>query len=193
MVSEDAGGAVRVLHGVWAGDALAVWAESDRAGSSPSTPPPAGGAHGRARPHPFALGARDLSALLVDAGIGADSAAHGTLDLSLPGDTSAPFPSTRAPGTAPAAFHPWRVPALRLDAASAEALLAAPARDIPGTASGPSLAHLRAVRDFAELLVTSGCVLPDLVGDPARARWRPAPLDWAEEHLAALTGALPPS
>ncbi|WP_198662576.1 SNF2 helicase-associated domain-containing protein, partial [Nocardiopsis sp. TNDT3] len=100
---------------------------------------------------------------------------------------------TRAPGTAPAAFHPWRVPALRLDAASAEALLAAPARDIPGTASGPSLAHLRAVRDFAELLVTSGCVLPDLVGDPARARWRPAPLDWAEEHLAALTGALPPS
>ncbi|WP_275101050.1 SNF2-related protein [Nocardiopsis dassonvillei] len=198
MVGEDAGGAVRVLHGVWAGEALAVWAESDRAesdraGSAPSTPPPAGGAHGRARPHPFALGARDLSALLVDAGIGAGSATHGTLELTLPGDTSAPFASTSAPGTAPAAFHPWRVPALRLDAASAEALLAAPAHDIPGTASGPSLAHLRAVRGFAELLVTSGCVLPDLVGDPARARWRPAPLDWAEEHLAALTGALPPS
>ncbi|NKZ01224.1 DEAD/DEAH box helicase [Nocardiopsis alborubida] len=177
---------MRVLHGVWTGDALAVWAEAD-----PSAAPPAEGAHGRARPHPFALEARGLRALLADAGIGADPATQGTLDLSLPGDTSAPFASTGAPDTAPAAFHPWLVPALRLDAVSAEALLAAP--DAPGTAPGPSLAHLRAVRDFAELLVASGCVLPDLVGDPARARWRPAPLDWAEEHLAALTGALPPS
>ncbi len=183
---------MRVLHGVWTGDALAVWAESD-----PSAAPPAEDAHGRARPHPFALETRDLRTLLADAGTGANartgasSATHATLDLSLPGDTSAPFASTGAPGTAPAAFHPWRVPALRLDSASAEALLASP--DAPGTAPGPSLVHLRAVRDFAELLVTSGCVLPDLVGDPARARWRPAPLDWAEEHLAALTGALPPS
>ncbi|MCK9869092.1 ATP-dependent helicase, partial [Nocardiopsis dassonvillei] len=210
MIGEDAGGAVRVLHGVWTGDALAVWAESVPSAPPPdetaaSAPPPAERAHGRARPHPFALEAHELRALLADAGIrtharnrpdtGTEAGAvtHGTLDLSLPGDTFAPFSSTRAPGTAPAAFHPWRVPALRLDAASAEALLSAPASDVPDTASGPSLAHLRAVRDFAELLVTSGCVLPDLVGDPARARWRPAPLDWAEEHLAALTGALPPS
>ncbi|MEV6817639.1 DEAD/DEAH box helicase [Nocardiopsis dassonvillei] len=201
---------MRVLHGVWTGDALAVWAESVPSTPPPdettaSAPPPAERAHGRARPHPFALEAHELRALLADAGIrtharnrpdtGSEAGAvtHGTLDLSLPGDTFAPFSSTRAHGTAPAAFHPWRVPALRLDAASAEALLSAPASDVPDTASGPSLAHLRAVRDFAELLVTSGCVLPDLVGDPARARWRPAPLDWAEEHLAALTGALPPS
>ncbi|PDP89483.1 ATP-dependent helicase [Glycomyces fuscus] len=184
---------MRVLHGVWAGDALAVWAESGQAGSAASTPPPAGNTNGRARPHPFALEAHELRALLANTGtgIGAGSATHGALDLTLPGDTRAPFPSARAPGAAPAAFHPWRVPALRLDPASAETLLAA--ADAPGTVPGPSLVHLRAVRDFAELLVTSGCVLPDLVGDPVRARWRPAPLDWAEAHLAALTGALPPS
>ncbi|WP_017568785.1 DEAD/DEAH box helicase [Nocardiopsis halotolerans] len=176
---------MRVLHGVWTGSALAVWAEEP-----PSAPAARPRGDGRVRPHPFAVDARGLRALLDDTGAGPVTATAGHLELTLPGDTSAPFPSTDAPGTAPTAFHPWRVPALRLDAASAETLLAA---DLPGPAPGPSLVHLRAVRAFAERLVASGCVLPDLVGDPPRARWRPAPLDWAEEHLAALTGALPPS
>ncbi|NYH55005.1 superfamily II DNA or RNA helicase [Nocardiopsis arvandica] len=186
MVGEGTGGAVRVLHGVWAGDALAVWAETD---PSPASPPK--DAHGRPRPHPFALDARGLHALLRTPGPGPVTARAGHLDLTLPGEVHTPFASTGAPGSAPAALHPWSVPALRLDAASAEALLAS--APPPRARLGPSLAHLRAVRDFAERVAASGCVLPDLVGDPPRARWRPAPLDWAEEHLSALTAALPPS
>ncbi|MBR8744276.1 DEAD/DEAH box helicase, partial [Nocardiopsis sp. MG754419] len=58
---------------------------------------------------------------------------------------------------------------------------------------GPALLHLGAVHAFARGLVRAGGVLPDLVGSPPRARWRPAPLDTAEAHLAALTAALPPA
>ncbi|MEU0240538.1 DEAD/DEAH box helicase [Nocardiopsis sp. NPDC006198] len=170
---------MRVVHGVWVGDALAVWAEAD----APSREGRGGTGAGSPRPHPFAAGTAELRTLP-----GTGSASPLLLGLTLPGDTSAPSPSTAADGE-PAAFHPWRVPALRLPPAGAEAFLAA----APPVPAGPSLRHLAAVREFAEQLVTTGCVLPDLVGNPPRARWRPAPVDWAEEHLAALTAALPPS
>lgn len=173
-----------VLHGVWSEDALMVWGED-----TPVRPAGPGAAGGGARPHPFALHTRALRALVEGAGV--ERAAAARLEVTLPGDTAAPAPSLGAPDPATAAFHPWRVPALRLDAASAEAALTA--AEALGASCGPSLVHLRAVRDFAQCLVDSGCVLPDLVGEPARARWRPAPLDWAEQHLAALTHALPPS
>ncbi|WP_160050250.1 DEAD/DEAH box helicase [Nocardiopsis sp. FR4] len=176
---------MRIVHGVWDGDALAVWAEGVPAAGGET-----GSGDGRPRAHPFAVDARGLRALAGTADAGPDAevrAAH--LDLTLPGSVDAPSASTGAPEAGPAAVHPWRVPVLRLGAARAEEFLNRADR----TDAGPSLAHLRAVRDFAELLVRSGCVLPDLVGDPLRARWRPAPLDWAEEHLAALTAALPPS
>lgn len=187
---------MRVLHGVWIGDALAVWAETGPPPGADDRPDPSAdpGAATRAgghcprpsrapQPHPFAADAARLRALT--------SAAAGRplhLELTLPGDTAAPLPST-ATDPRPAAFHPWRVPALRLSPADADALLSGE----PPAPFGPSLAHLAAVRAFAGRLVASGCVLPDLVGTPPRARWRPAPVDWAEEHLSALTAALPPS
>ena len=177
---------MRVVHGVWTGNALTVWAED-----GPGAKAGSGGGNG-VRPHPFAWDVEGLRAVLRRVcGDGVSSARAGHLELTLPGRVLGPFSSTDAPGSAPAAFHSWNVPALRLDGADAERLLSAP--DLAGAVAGPSLEHLRAVRDFAERLVASGCVLPDLVGDPPRARWRPAPLDWAEEHLSALTAALPAS
>ncbi|MDE3724220.1 DEAD/DEAH box helicase [Nocardiopsis sp. N85] len=162
---------MRVLHGVWDRDALVVWGEGEA---------PDGGRAGD-RPHPFALGHRALRDLVpVPAGTV-------TLELRLPGTTAAPDRST-APSPEPAAFHTWTVPGLRLAPAAAERWCATMPRDV-----GPSLRHLKAVHAFARTLVETGCVLPDLVGDPPRARWRPAPMTWAEEHLAALSAALPAS
>jgi hypothetical protein len=189
-VEATTGGRVRVLHGAWVRDALVLWAESDgsaggrvRAHARPGDPPP----------HPLAADAAALRALLAAAGAGpvAERARDTRLVLELPGDGTAPCPSTGdAPGDAPRS--PWLVPGLSVSAADADAVLPLLARaDAP--APGPSLLHLAAVRDFAERLAAAGCVLPDLVGDPPRARWRPAPLDTAEEHLAALARALPPS
>ncbi|MGQ4268648.1 SNF2-related protein [Nocardiopsis changdeensis] len=179
---------MRVLHGVWDRDALVVWGE----GEAPGT--------GRAgdRPHPFALGHRALEALAggtehpspdaSDGGAGGRAAPERTvLELRLPGTTAAPDHSARA-SVEPAAFHTWTVPGLRLPPAAADRLLGS-----PPDGAGPSLRHLAAVDAFARALVDAGCVLPDLVGAPPRARWRPAPASWAEEHLAALTASLPAS
>ncbi|MEV2277023.1 DEAD/DEAH box helicase [Nocardiopsis sp. NPDC049922] len=182
---------MRVLHGVWVGDALAVWAEEARSASAPPGPGPAE-SPGR---HPFALTAGALRSLLESLGAG-EEAADATADelsLTLPGDDRAPARSDAAgSGGAPARLLPWRVPALVLDARRAETLLCALAGPGDGRVRrGPALAHLGAVRDFAERLVATGCVLPDLVGDPVRARWRPAPVEAAEAHLSALTRALP--
>ena len=175
-----------VLHGVWDADALAIWGEgTPRGGARSGEQNPSG-----AREHPFSVGVDALRRSMVEAGVAgaAGRATSGELVLTLPGDTTAPVASTAAhTDTGPAGFHRWRVPALRLPAADAESLLAR----LDQVRSGPALTHLAAVRAFAEHLVTSGCVLPDLVGRPPRARWRPAPLDRAEEHLAALTTALP--
>ncbi|MFD6098662.1 SNF2-related protein [Nocardiopsis flavescens] len=163
---------MRVLHGVWDRDALVVWGEAGERD--------AGEAAGE-RPHPFALGHRALAALVPGGGRTA------VLELRLPGTTAAPDRSAGASGE-PAAFHTWTVPAVRLDPGAADRLLGA----LPAGA-GPSLRHLAAVHAFARALVDAGCVLPDLVGSPPRARWRPVPASWAEEHLAALTAALPAS
>ena len=178
---------MRVLHGVWDRDALVLWGEGDTPGTGCTGP----------RPHPFALGHRELlEELTAEAGDPSpDSPDRGlrggagpertVMELRLPGTTAAPDRSTRASGE-PAAFHTWTVPALRLPPAGADRLLGS----LP-LGAGPSLRHLAAVRAFADALVDAGCVLPDLVGD--RARWRPAPAPWAEEHLAALTASLPAS
>nr|WP_121184816.1 DEAD/DEAH box helicase [Nocardiopsis sp. Huas11] len=185
------GGLVRIVHGAWVRDALVLWGETD------GDPARAGGAHARGgNPprHPRAAGVDALRALLgaVGAGPVAERARASELVLDLPGDGAGPFPSDSAPGHADATRSPWRVPGLALTAADADLLLPFLGHaDAP--VPGPSLVHLAAVHDFAERLVGAGAVLPDLVGDPPRARWRPAPMDTAEEHLAALTAALPPS
>ncbi|WP_306369322.1 hypothetical protein, partial [Nocardiopsis sp. CC223A] len=94
------GGRMRVLHGVWDRDALVVWGEGEAPGTGR-----AGG-----RPHPFALGHRELRSL-------ADGEPT-VLELRLPGTTAAPDRSTEASGE-PAAFHTWTVPGLRLPPAAA--------------------------------------------------------------------------
>ncbi|MGW5877990.1 SNF2-related protein [Nocardiopsis terrae] len=172
---------MRVLHGVWSRDALVLWGEGNPAPVPPAAKPGA---------HPFAAGTAELRDLVAKAGIDPDGPRSAELVLHLPGTEEAPAPSDTA-DTAPAEFRPWRVPALELSAARADALLAA--LDEPPCPLGPALTHLRAVHTFAERLILAGCVLPDLVGSPPSARWRPAPLDTAEAHLAALTDALPPS
>ncbi|MFW6640800.1 DEAD/DEAH box helicase [Nocardiopsis algeriensis] len=174
---------MRVLHGAWDGDALAVWGEGRPARS--------GGRDSASPPHPFALVPRALRDLLA-APLEGESLRVAPLELLLPGTPDAPEHSARA-SAHPAAFHSWSVPALRLAPAAAERLLSAleGRAEVAGAAVGPSLGHLCAVRGFAELLVRSDCVLPGLAG--GRARWRPAPLDPVREHLAALTAALPAS
>ncbi|WP_075924761.1 hypothetical protein [Nocardiopsis sp. CNR-923] len=168
---------MRVLHGVWVGDALAVWAERARSVAAASGPGPAAAP----RAHPFALSAGELRSLLGALGAGptASGAAADTLRLTLPGDDRAPARSDSAgSGGAAARLLSWRVPALVLDAYRAESLLDALAGPGDGRVRlGPALAHLGAVRDFAEHLVATGCVLPDLVatrlgraGGPPRSR-----------------------
>ncbi len=179
---------MRVVHGAWVRDALVLWGEADGGPSGASASadgPPA---------HPRAADADTLRALLASTGAGpvAERAQDTGLVVRLPGDGTAPCPSRADAAPEEGVRSPWRVPGLSLSAADADIVLPG----LAGTtvpAPGPSLVHLAAVHDFAERLVTAGAVLPDLVGDPPRARWRPAPMDTAEEHLAALTAALPPS
>src|SRR5699024_2365653 len=175
---------VLVLHGVWDADTLAIWGEvAPRAGARSGAQKTSGVGN-----HPFSAGLDTLRRSMIEACSteAADRAEPRELVLVLPGDTTAPAASTTA-HTDPGGLPPWRVRALRLPAADAERLLAR----LDHVRAGPALMHLASVRAFAEHLVVSGCVLPDPVGNPPRARWRPAPLERAEEHLAALTAALP--
>lgn len=176
-----AGGAVRVLHAVWSRDTLVLWGE----GGERECPTAPGTGE-----HPGAAGVAELRAVAAKAGIDPDSPGATAPLLRLPGNSSAPAPSD-TDDPAPAEFRSWTVPGLELTAAEADTLLSA--LDSLPVAAGPALTHLGAVHALAESLVRAGGVLPDLVGDPPRARWRPAPLDTAEEHLSALTRALPPA
>ncbi len=145
--------------------------------------------------HPFAEDVRVLRESITKAGVPDDAATPAELSLRLPERDGVPVHSRATTFDAPGAavgFGTWRVPALSLTAAGADLLLCA--LNTPhAPESGPALLHLRAVHAFAERLVRSGCVLPDLIGSPPRARWRPAPLDTAEAHLWTLTRALPPA
>ncbi|WP_460749182.1 SNF2-related protein [Nocardiopsis oceani] len=178
---------MRVLHGVWSRDTLLLWGEGE-----PGVPD--GDARRSPGAHPFGAGVTELREAVAKAGLDPGTVHTTDLVLSLPstatpdGDAPAPSGST---DPSPAALLPWRVTALELSSAEADTLLGA-LEQLP-CGVGPALTHLRAIHAFAEHLVRAGGVLPDLVGSPPRARWRPAPLDRAEEHLAALTDALPPS
>ena len=171
-----------------------VWAE----GAAVSDPAPGA--------HPFAEDVDGLRAMLTEAGVPPERFFADELSLTLPesdglplhsrsGDLDAHAPAAPPTGSA-TGFGTRRVPALTLDAAGADLLLTSlrtPPVHADRPVAGPALVHLCGVHAFAEHLVHAGCVLPDLVGAPPRARWRPAPLDTAEEHLSALTEALPPA
>src|SRR5579863_7406006 len=83
---------MRVLHGVWAADALCLWAEDpSRPAAAPGARSPEPAPPGRspqAAPHPFACQAAELADLLAavpgPAGEAARKAVDGELTLQLP-------------------------------------------------------------------------------------------------------------
>ena len=179
-----------VIHGIWARDALCLWAEDSTLPASLDAP--AGGRSSRApRPHPFAAdpdvlgdalgllgeGPRDLASKaaadelplwLPSAGPGPGCAPElirpADLDGDGPGDKRGPGRGRRA------ALGCWRVPALAFDPAAALTLLAAldPADSPPAAAAHPDLiaggsaVYWAAVARFAADLCARGRILPVL-------------------------------
>jgi hypothetical protein len=184
-----------VIHGIWARDALCLWAEDSALPASLDAT--AGGRPSRApRPHPFAADPGVLGDALGLLGEGprdlASKAAADELSLWLP--SAGPGPGCapelirpadldedgrgdkRGPGRGRrAALGSWRVPALAFDPAAALNLLAAlDPVDSPSAAAAPpdliaggSAVYWAAVARFAADLCARGRILPVLerVGD----------------------------
>ena len=179
-----------VIHGIWARDALCLWAEDSALPASLDAP--AGGRSSRAPgPHPFAADPGVLGDVLGLLGAGprdlASKAAADELFLWLP--SAGP-----GPGWAPELIRPadldgdergdkrgagrgrraalgcWRVPALAFGPAAALTLLAAldPADSPPAAAAHPDLiaggsaVYWAAVARFAADLCARGRILPVL-------------------------------
>jgi SNF2 family DNA or RNA helicase len=175
---------VLAIHGLWSLDrGLLLWAEDgDRPVRSPSH------AQRSARPHPFALPAEQLAAIHP----GKPSMAT----LLLPSQRHAPLDSPelvravpRRAGSSSPTLLAWSVPVVVVDPAE----LADPVEQVR---YGASVAHLRAVAEFAEDLAARGRVVPAVLRatDPAlfRAVWRP--LFTGPDLVArqALVAATPP-
>src|SRR5579875_1510660 len=164
-----------VVHGVWAHDALWLWAEDP---SLPARAPARGGRPSRApRAHPFAAGAAELAGALARlpgrAGGLAAKAAGDELTLRLPTAGDGPHPSPglgREPPAGKSVLMAWRVPALSFEPPAAGrllAVLAAPGEPYPGLAGAAG-------------------------EDGYAARWRPV-LDAADTRRAReLAAAMPP-
>src|SRR5438270_13114951 len=101
--------AMRVLHGIWAAEALCVWAEDPAL-------PVGRGVGERPRPHPFACQPRELSELLDPVGELVRKSVDTELVLQLPSFAAAPQPSPELASAAANRRRPvltsWRVPAL---------------------------------------------------------------------------------
>jgi SNF2 family DNA or RNA helicase len=187
---------MRVVHGLWAREALCLWAEDpDLPAVSPGRPPsPA--------PHPFACQAAELADALAarpgPAGEAARKAVNDELVLQLPSAGGGPLASPeliRADLARPGRVRlaGWRVPVLAFDPAAALSLLAA-AGDLGELAiPGASLPYLAALARFADGLAARGRVLPVLAGEAGgyAARWRPV-LDGPDAQRARdLAAAMP--
>ena len=126
-----------VIHGIWAHDALGLWAEDSR--GPDRAPPPPGRRPSRApRPHPFASDPDTLAEVL--SGLPepfpelARKAVEDELTLYLPATADGPQASPELvrppvtgggqPGPGRVTLAPWRVPALIFEAAAALDLLA---------------------------------------------------------------------
>jgi SNF2 family DNA or RNA helicase len=209
---------MRVIHGIWAYDALWVWAEDS---DLPVHAPPWPGRPSRApRPHPFGCAAVDLADALAEVGGHladlARKAVEDELTLRLPSTADGPLASPeliRTPRTAatavntatatdaaPARRRPvlaaWRVPALTFGADAALELLTRLPE--PGAATGPDLSgsvrYLSALAALAKDMVSRGRVLPVLTAEGAglAARWHPV-LSGADALRAReLAAAMPP-
>ena len=204
-----------VIHGIWARDALCLWAEDSALPASLEAP--AGGRSSRApRPHPFAAdpgvlgdalgllgeGPRDLaskaaadelSLWLPSAGPGPGCAPELIRPADLDGDERA---DKRGAGRGRrAALGCWRVPVLAFDPAAALTLLAAldPVDSPPAEAAHPDLiaggsaVYWAAVARFAADLCARGRILPVLgrAGDGAAG-----PGSAADPGSAAARGLL---
>ncbi|MFI7698579.1 DEAD/DEAH box helicase [Nonomuraea sp. NPDC049480] len=144
-----------LVHGVWAADGLAFWAETT------DDPHPQAGRPRRGdgpRPHPFAVAASGVAAAL-----GLDDAPERTLELLLPGSVKEPLPSPetgRLSEVTRPRLHLWRVPVVVPPAAVALRVTA----EHTGTAT---MRHWAAVAGFARDLVRRGRVIPRLIPAPA--------------------------
>ncbi|WUE12843.1 DEAD/DEAH box helicase [Nonomuraea sp. NBC_00507] len=191
-----------LVHGVWAADGLAFWAENGDDASAPAAgPPPRGRAvrSGEPQSHPFAAPASGVAAVL-----GLDDVPGRTLELLLPGSVKEPLPSPET-GRLSAVARPrlrlWQVPAVVPPAA-------ATLRVLGGRTGTATLRHWAAVADFARDLVRRGRVIPQLVppvaghvdGDmwgvpqaDARAVWRPVVTGVDAGYFRDLALAMPPA
>ncbi|MBT2230559.1 DEAD/DEAH box helicase [Nonomuraea sp. NEAU-A123] len=200
-----------VVHGVWAGDALAFWAEdtdgTPQPAEVPITPPVVGTGAGVARPHPFAATVAVLIDLLDLAP--ASAAALGglalfsegivrDLRLLLPGSVKEPLASPEAgrlSGVARPRLHLWQVPAVV--PATGDAL-----RVLAEHSGAATVRHWAVVSEFARDLVRRGRVIPQLISrgeQPVqavaggRAVWR-AVLSGADAaYFRDLALAMPPA
>jgi superfamily II DNA or RNA helicase len=184
---------MRVLHGIWADNALCLWAEAlPSAGALPASAVPGASAH------PFACQPPELGELLAPAGELARKAVDRELTLALPTASGAPRPAPELdprPRRAKLALRPWRVPALAFDPASALELLAdsdLPDEDVIADAA---IGYLAAVATFASGLAVRGRVLPVLSSEAGgyAARWHPVLAAADARHAADLAAAMPPS
>jgi SNF2 family DNA or RNA helicase len=174
-----------VLHGLWSGDDLCLWAEdSDLSVKSTSQ------ALRAARPHPFAAPADAIAAL--------HTGKPGSAVLLLPSLRTSPLDSPEllrvmprpASRTAPALL-PWTVPVISLPAASALAVLDEPAADVR---YGESVTYFADIADFARKLVARGRILPALGVDELQpvGFWRPVVQGADVMELNAIIAAMPP-
>ena len=204
---------MRVIHGIWAHEALFLWAEDPALPQAPAPAPRAGRPSRAPGPHPFACQAAELADLLAGlpgpAGEAARKAVDDELTLQLPSAAGGPLASpeliwpdagSRPPGRVSLAR--WRVPVLAFTPAAALDLLGAVGYlgDVTAVAAG-SLPYLAAVARFADGLAARGRVLPVIaamkgdgeVGGTYSARWRPV-LGGADAQRARdLAVAMPPS
>ncbi len=204
---------MRVIHGIWADEALCLWAE-DPALPQAQAPAPREARPSRAPvPHPFACQAAELADLLAalpgPAGEATRKAVDDELLLHLPSAADGPLasPELIRPDADPARPGPrgrvslarWRVPVLAFAPAAALDLLGSVGGlgglgDVAAVAGG-SLPYLAALARFADSLAVRGRVLPVLVAEDGgyAARWRPV-LDGADAQRARdLAAAMPPS
>jgi superfamily II DNA or RNA helicase len=183
---------MRVLHGIWAGDALCLWAED-------SVLPTRGDAQLQPQPqpqtHPFACPPAELADLLEPAGDIARKAVEAEVTLWLPTVKRAPMPSPELdpePRPGKPSLARWRVPALAFEPAAALELLAV--LDTGVGPAGASIPYLAAVARFAEGLARRGRVLPTLVREDAgyAARWHPVLAGSDAQRARDLADAMPP-
>ncbi|MEV4805211.1 DEAD/DEAH box helicase [Nonomuraea sp. NPDC049421] len=168
-----------LVHGVWADDGLAFWAETI---GLPAAPP----SRTTPRTHPHAAPASALTAFLRAAGSSPETEPR-VLTLLLPGSAKEPLPSPETGRLAEVArprLRPWRVPAVVPSAGDA-------LRVLEGHAETATLRHWAAVAAFARDLVRRGRVIPQLV--MSRAVWRPVVTGADAAYFRELALAMPPA